>query len=121
LHPTHNTVGADLRVCPNKIANINKGEHTGSPLLRNIMDFEGIGFQRKEEMFFNIIMPFMMVYSEEKEVQNFLKIMFEHYPPLSENKEIKQFKEENLDTEIANIKEYMGALFFQKTYRSSED
>jgi len=30
--------------------------------LKNIMDFKGIGKQRKEEMFFNIIMPFLMVF-----------------------------------------------------------
>ena len=30
--------------------------------LKNIMNFKGIGKQRKEEMFFNIIMPFLMVF-----------------------------------------------------------
>jgi len=37
------------------------------------MDFKGIGKQRKEEMFFNIIMPFLMVFSEDKNIQQFFK------------------------------------------------
>lgn len=82
--------------------------------LKNIMNFEGIGLQRKEEMFFNIIMPFMMADSEDNEVQSFLRFMFESYPPLSENKFIKDFKINHSQVEIMNVKTYMGAILFQK-------
>ena len=82
--------------------------------LRSIMDFEGIGIQRKEEMFFNIVMPFLMVFSKDKGVCEFLKLMFECYPPLHDNKLTKAFKNEHPDYEIKTVKEYMGVVFFQK-------
>ncbi|GBD03456.1 hypothetical protein HRbin19_00742 [bacterium HR19] len=82
--------------------------------LKDIMNFEGIGLQRKEEMFLNIIMPFMMVYSQNSEIQSFLRFMFENYPPLSENKVIKLFKLNNPSVKIENVKAYMGAILFQK-------
>ena len=55
------------------------------------MKFEGIGLQRKEEMFFNIIMPFIMVYSEHNGFQNFLKFMFENSYLLSEKQSYQIF------------------------------
>ncbi|HOJ71351.1 MAG TPA: DUF2851 family protein [Syntrophorhabdaceae bacterium] len=82
--------------------------------LKNIMNFEGVGIQRKEEMFFNIIMPFMTVYSQENEVQKFLSFMFENYPPLSENKFVRDFKYSHPEIKIKNVKAYMGVILFQK-------
>ncbi len=82
--------------------------------LKKIMNFEGIGLQRKEEMFFNIIMPFMMVYSQNNEVKNFLRFIFENYPPLSENRVIKSFKHSYPQIKIDNVKKYMGVMLFQK-------
>lgn len=82
--------------------------------LKKIMDFKGIGIQRKEEMFFNIIMPFIMVSSKDKSIQNFLKNMFENCPPLSDNKLIKSFKKHNPEIKITSVKTYMGALLFEK-------
>ena len=73
--------------------------------LRNIMDFKGIGIQRKEEMFFNIIMPFLMVFSEDRNIQQFLNVMFENHPPLSENHLIKAFKTRYPDLKITTAKE----------------
>lgn len=83
--------------------------------LKKMMNFEGIGIQRKEEMFFNIIMPFLMIYSEDNDLQKFLKFMFENYPPLSDNRLIKSFKHCHPDVKIINLKTYMGALMFQKS------
>jgi len=83
--------------------------------LRNIMDFKGIGQQRKEEMFFNIIMPFLMVLSKDEKIQQFLNFMFENYPPLSDNRLIKAFKNKHPDLKITTVKEYMGVIFFEKT------
>jgi len=83
--------------------------------LKNIMNFKGIGKQRKEEMFFNIIMPFLMVFSEDKNIQQFLNFMFETYPPLQDNRLTKTFKNEYPDLKITNVKQHMGAIFFEKT------
>lgn len=81
--------------------------------LKNIMSFDGIGEQRKEEMFFNIIFPFYMVFPEDAEIRKFLEFMFETYPPLSENRFIKKFKN-RYNLNIKNVKEYMGALYMMK-------
>lgn len=82
--------------------------------LKAIMDFRGIGSQRKEEMFFNIIMPFMMINSKDKKVLTFLRTTFERYPPLGNNTLLKKFKAKYPDLELKTLREYMGALFFQK-------
>ncbi|MGB9773402.1 MAG: DUF2851 family protein, partial [Bacteroidota bacterium] len=82
--------------------------------VKKIMNFEGVGAQRKIEMFFNIIMPFFMVYSEDDKIRNFLDFIFEKHPPLNENKLIKSFKLNYPDIEIENVKTYMGAILFQK-------
>ena len=82
--------------------------------LKNIMDFKGIGKQRKEEMFFNIVMPFLMVFSKDEKIQQFLKLMFETYPPLQDNRLTKAFKKRNPDLKITTAKEYMGVIFYQK-------
>ncbi len=82
-----------------------------------IMKFEGIGLQRKTEMFFNIIMPFLMVYSDNDKIKIFLNFIFENHPSLSENKFIKSFKLKFPDIKIENVKTYMGALLFLKSQR----
>ncbi len=78
------------------------------------MDFEGIGVQRKTEMFFNIIMPFIIAYSKEEKIKTFLYFLFENHPPLAENRLIKSFKSTYQDIKIENVKAYMGALLSQK-------
>jgi len=88
--------------------------------LKNIMNFDGIGTQRKEEMFFNIIMPFMIVYSEGSKIQNFLNFIFETHPPLSENKIIRIFRKNYPQIKIENVKTYMGAILFQKDSMTNE-
>ncbi|MGB9794958.1 DUF2851 family protein [Caldisericum exile] len=82
--------------------------------VKRIMNFDGIGVQRKMEMFFNIIMPFFMVYSDGDEIRNFLNFIFEEHPPLNENKLIKSFKLNYPDIKIKNVKTYMGVIMFQK-------
>lgn len=89
--------------------------------LKNIMNFEGVGIQRKEEMFFNIIMPFMMVYLQNNEDQEFLRFMFENYPPLFENSVIKSFKLSYPQVKIENVKTYMGAILFTKQGMISDE
>ncbi len=82
--------------------------------VKKIMDFEGIGVQRKTEMFFNIIMPFIIAYSKEEKIKTFLYFLFENHPPLAENRLIKSFKSTYQDIKIENVKAYMGALLSQK-------
>ena len=78
------------------------------------MDFHGIGQQRKEEMFFNIIMPFLMVLLKDEKIYQFLKFIFENYPPIQDNRIIKSFKTKFPNTNITTIKEYMGIIFLNK-------
>lgn len=81
--------------------------------IKRIMNFEGIGLSRKEEMFFNIIFPFMLVYSNENKIHQFLFFLLENYPPLKENKLIKQIsKKYNLKPQ--NVKEYMELIYKAK-------
>lgn len=87
--------------------------------LRNIMNFAGIGIQRKEEMFFNIIMPFMTVFSKDENIAVFLKDIFENYPPLRDNLLIKAFKTKYRNVKLKTVREYMGALFREKNYQDN--
>lgn len=82
--------------------------------LKKIMNFEGIGIQRKEEMFFNIILPFFIAFSDDLKFKGFLRFMFENYPPLKDNRLTKDFKANYPSIKINTVKEYMGALLFQK-------
>lgn len=82
--------------------------------VKKIMSFEGVGIQRKTEMFFNIIMPFLMVYCQDDHVKTFLTFLFENHPPLCENKLVKSFRSNHPDIKIGNVKTYMGAILFQK-------
>ncbi|HOK79623.1 MAG TPA: DUF2851 family protein [bacterium] len=82
--------------------------------IKSIMDFEGIGIQRKQEMFFNIILPFYLVFSQDNEIHKFLIVMFENSSPPYENKLIKNFKMLYPDVKIANSKTYMGAIYYLK-------
>ena len=83
--------------------------------LKRIMNFKGIGNQRKEEMFFNIIVPFFMVFLEDKNIQQFLTFMFENYPPFTDNRLTKAFKTKHPDLKITTVKKYMGIILFEKT------
>lgn len=62
-------------------------------IVQSIMNFDGLGKQRKTEMFFNIILPFAIAF-EDKEIEKiqFLQRIFELHPSLSENSITKRFK-----------------------------
>lgn len=86
-----------------------------------IMNFQGIGKERKREMFFNIIMPFTICYcdNENPDIIQFLKKVFDNHPPLSENSITKSFKDslpQNLAYSKINfsIKTYFGIHFLKK-------
>ncbi|MCS7180412.1 MAG: DUF2851 family protein [bacterium] len=82
-------------------------------VVEKIMDFKGIGKDRKREMFFNIVLPFNLAYLEDKNsnIIQFLKKIFGIHPPLSENSVTKKF------IEIINDKQiYKKINFSTKTY-----
>ncbi|MEM2919073.1 MAG: DUF2851 family protein [Candidatus Altiarchaeota archaeon] len=83
--------------------------------LRKIMNFPGIGLQRKEEMFFNIILPFILAYSLDEDIKKFLYFMFANYPPLKPNALINKFLKYHPNIQIKTAKEYMGAIFLIKS------
>lgn len=58
--------------------------------LKKIMDFWGIGKSRKEEMFFNIIFPFMLVYKTDRSLKTLFTFLFENHLPLAENRITKK-------------------------------
>lgn len=92
------------------------GNSNPKDALKKIMDFEGIGKNRKEEMFFNIIFPFMLVYCTETLIHRYLHFLFENHPPLAENRITKTFGNDN-KIQIRNVKEYM---FFLHKIKSLE-
>ncbi len=82
------------------------------------MDFKGRGKQRKEEMFFNIILPFFLVFSDNKNIYQFLRFMFENHSPFQDNRVTQKFKNKPPDLRITSVKEYMGTMLFEKTKES---
>lgn len=89
--------------------------------VNKIMRFEGIGKQRKREMFFNIILPFLLAYFDNTEVdlREFLFNIFSFHPPLEENSLIKKFKKELGDEKIFrelnnSAKTYFGIIYYEK-------
>lgn len=88
--------------------------------LKNVMSFNGIGEQRKEEMFFNIILPFFTVYSKDKRILTFLEFLFKNHPPLADNRIIKAFKNK-YNNEIATLDGYMGALYLMKKQGDNDE
>ncbi len=86
-----------------------------------IMNFQGIGQERKREMFFNIILPFTIAYYEKNnpDIIQFLRHIFKIHPPLLENSITKAFRKgltENSDYLKLNTstKTYFGILFYMK-------
>ncbi len=85
----------------------------------NIMEFSGLGIQRKTEMFFNIILPFAIAYvqSEQQEMVRFLQNIFDLHPPLSKNSVTKYFcaslpEGTSYETICISTKTYFGIHFW---------
>ncbi|MFN4220434.1 MAG: hypothetical protein ACK4GJ_05910, partial [bacterium] len=101
--------------------------------VENIMDFQGIGIERKREMFFNIILPFCLAYLEEltyleekdSKVIEFLNFVFITHPPLSDNSITKKFKslinKFRNDEPNISIRAYFGIHFFMKNFMKNYD
>jgi len=93
--------------------------------VRRIMNFSGIGQQRKIEMFFNIILPFFLVIYEEEDnykMIGFLENLYHFHKPLSPNSIIKSMMKK-LDIEkINSVKEFMGLIqFYYETKGGNND
>ncbi|MEO0144974.1 MAG: DUF2851 family protein [candidate division WOR-3 bacterium] len=88
--------------------------------VEKIMYFKGIGIERKREMFFNIILPFVIAFleNENNEIIKFLNSIFNIHPPLSENSTIKKFKslvgEDNYTKLNTSTKTYFGIIFYMR-------
>lgn len=94
-------------------------------IVQSIMNFDGLGKQRKTEMFFNIILPFIIAYnkSERHEITQFLNKIFEIHPPLPVNSITKYFQKslsEEIDYSKVNIsaKTYFGMYIWHYIYES---
>lgn len=76
------------------------------------MNFDGVGSRRKEEMFFNIVMPFFIVIANDVKIVDFLRFLFEKHPPLEENSLTKKFREKFSEIRIKTVKEYMASIYY---------
>lgn len=92
-----------------------------------IMDFKGIGNERKLEMFFNIILPFFMLIFTKENVSNLQKFLYELFslhPPLSDNyitREskmllVKKYGASNINILVNNVKRHFGLLQYYTDY-----
>lgn len=89
-------------------------------VVENIMNFKGVGIERKRDMFFNIITPFFLVYSKNDDIlTQFLNKIFLYHPPLPENTIIKKFKKTINEKEYKNLntcaKTYFAIIEYEKT------
>lgn len=83
-----------------------------------IMDFPKMGIQRKQEIFFNIILPFFIAYLSENNhrIKDFLYDIFDKHPYLNDNSITKKFKksfrDEISDPDIfSSTKTYFGIIY----------
>ncbi len=120
------TVGAILAVAHDERPGASHDPTNRAKFFVNkIMDFKGIGILRKREMFFNIVLPFCIAFSEDKnsEIVRFLNAIFSSHPPLSENSITKKFKsvigESNYNKLNTSTKTYFGIHFYIKELYSN--
>lgn len=88
-------VGATLTIAQNNRTGINPAPtQVAKTCVNKIMDFKGLGIERKREMFFNIILPFYRALMDDQDpkIVEFLNTIFSYHPPLSENSITKKFK-----------------------------
>lgn len=109
---------AKLFSAQNKEQELNKKQ--AKSFVEKVMDFTGIGINRKREMFFNIIMPFYIACFEKEnpEMVKFLNAIFLYHPPLAENSITKKFKSivgEVVYSELnISTKTYFGIHYYLK-------
>ena len=81
--------------------------------VKKIMNFSGIGEQRKADMFFNIILPFFLVIYENEQnekLKEFLENLYEYHKPLSPNSVIKSIMRRFNIKNVSSVRKYMGLI-----------
>jgi len=81
--------------------------------VKKIMNFSGIGEQRKADMFFNIILPFFLVIYENEQnekLKEFLENLYEYHKPLSPNSVIKSMMRRFNIKNVSSVRKYMGLI-----------
>ncbi len=87
---------------------INQSE--SKKIVKQIMSFDGIGEERKVEIFFNIILPFYLVtFQDSEKLQIFLMKIIETHPALK-----KRYKMSQGEKEINSMLEYFGLIEITK-------
>ncbi|MCS7213836.1 MAG: DUF2851 family protein [Candidatus Calescibacterium sp.] len=107
-----------------RIMNENKNIQTpkdAKEYVNKIMEFKGLGSDRKKEMFFNVILPFAIAVDKNNRVTVFLKKIFQLHPPLSENSIIKKFFYQNPEYRkmIRSTETFFGAHLYMKNLSDS--
>jgi len=90
-----------------------RNQKIAGKLVKRIMDFSGLGVERKTEIFFNIILPFFLVFYEDKKNQNvmkFLSTIFEYHKPLAINSVVRDSMKMLNIKRINSVKEYFGLI-----------
>jgi hypothetical protein len=90
-----------------------RNQKIAGKIVKRIMDFPGLGLERKTEMFFNIILPFFLVVYEDEKNQNmveFLITIFEYHKPLALNSIVRDSMKMLNIKRINSAKEYFGLI-----------
>jgi hypothetical protein len=90
-------------------------QKTANRIVKKIMNFSGIGIERKTAMFFNVILPFFLVVYEEEQnykMKKFLENLYEFHKPLSSNSIIKNMMKKFGIKKLNSVKDYMGLIQF---------
>ena len=105
----------EKRIIENFSGEINKKSSTR--IVSKIIDFDGPGYERKLEIFFNILLPFYSVYFQDKpEIEEFLENIFKNHPPLKANSKTKKAlkllsKNKNFHfQEVKSAQDYFGLI-----------
>lgn len=99
-----------------------KIENSGdaSAFVKKVMELPGIGIQRRQEAFFNVILPFFLALFPE-EAKHPLRVVFELHPPLASNYIIKNFLKKYPHLIPTSTREYFGVIMLMKKSRGGKD
>ncbi|MEJ5339214.1 MAG: DUF2851 domain-containing protein [Aquificaceae bacterium] len=87
-----------------------------SAFVRRVMELSGVGIQRRQESFFNVILPFFLALFP-REVESQLRVVFELHPPLASNFLIKSFLQKYPHILPASTREHFGIIMLMKNSR----
>ena len=91
-------------------------QKTANKIVKRIMDFKSsIGLERKQDMFFNIFLPFYLVIYEDEQnykIEEFLEKLYNYHKPLSQNSITKSVMKKLKINKINSVIEFMGLIQF---------